>query len=132
MADELKDQRIPIMMAPSEVKAIDDWMFANRIKSRSEAIRRLTNLGINHEPAQVVIDTASDLITRLVERTEITDEFQKYFDALRAYSHANKAYTDSLRIELARRVRDEGVDALKNFPNLTPDDIEKIQKILGA
>ncbi|MFE1601581.1 hypothetical protein [Methylobacterium sp. ID0610] len=46
MADELKDQRIPIMMTPSEVKAVEDWMFANRIKSRAEAIRRLCQLGI--------------------------------------------------------------------------------------
>lgn len=45
MADELKDQRIPIMMSPSEVKAIDDWAFARRIRSRGEAIRQLCRQG---------------------------------------------------------------------------------------
>lgn len=51
MADEeepkaLKDQRIPILMTESEVGAIDDWMFANRIKSRGEAIRRLCRIAL--------------------------------------------------------------------------------------
>lgn len=46
MADELKDQRVPIMMSPSELKALDDWMFANRIRSRGEAIRRLCQVGL--------------------------------------------------------------------------------------
>jgi len=43
---ELKDLRIPIQMSASEVKAIDDWSFENRIRSRSEAIRRLCQLGL--------------------------------------------------------------------------------------
>ncbi|MGB3536823.1 MAG: hypothetical protein WBA42_01550 [Mesorhizobium sp.] len=48
MADEkeLKDQRVPIMMTPSELEAIDDWMFKNRIRSRGEAIRRLCQIGV--------------------------------------------------------------------------------------
>ena len=43
---ELKDQRIPIMMTASELKAIDDWSFENRIRSRAEAIRRLIQVGL--------------------------------------------------------------------------------------
>ncbi|MFN3321486.1 MAG: hypothetical protein ACK43M_22380 [Allorhizobium sp.] len=43
---ELKDQRIPIMMTPSEVESIDDWAFKNRIRSRGEAIRRLCQVGL--------------------------------------------------------------------------------------
>lgn len=49
MADdekELKDQRVVTMMSPSELEAIDDWMFKNRIRSRGEAIRRLCQIGI--------------------------------------------------------------------------------------
>lgn len=38
---ELKDQRIAVMMTKSELNLIDDWMFANRIRSRGEAIRRM-------------------------------------------------------------------------------------------
>lgn len=38
---ELKDQRITVMMKKSELDLIDDWMFANRIRSRGEAIRQM-------------------------------------------------------------------------------------------
>jgi metal-responsive CopG/Arc/MetJ family transcriptional regulator len=38
---ELKDQRVTIMMTKSELALIDDWMFANRIRSRGEAIRQM-------------------------------------------------------------------------------------------
>jgi hypothetical protein len=41
MSDELKTERVTTMMTPSEVKAIDDWAFAQRIRSRGEAIRQL-------------------------------------------------------------------------------------------
>ena len=44
---ELKDQRVPIMMTASELEAIDDWMFKNRIRSRGEAIRRLCQVGLS-------------------------------------------------------------------------------------
>lgn len=34
------------MMSEEELKSIDDWSFANRIRSRGEAIRRLCQIGI--------------------------------------------------------------------------------------
>lgn len=46
MADELKDQRVVTMMSPSDLDEIDNWMFAQRIRSRGEAIRRLCQIGI--------------------------------------------------------------------------------------
>lgn len=46
MADEKKDQRVPVMMTLTEVKAIDDWSFTNRIRSRGEAIRQLVQRGL--------------------------------------------------------------------------------------
>jgi metal-responsive CopG/Arc/MetJ family transcriptional regulator len=51
MQNKLKDQRIPVMMTASEVKAIDDWMFANRLRSRSEAIRQLVAQSLKGIPA---------------------------------------------------------------------------------
>jgi hypothetical protein len=48
MADEEKmNVRVPLMITPSEVAAIDDWSFANRIRSRNEAIRRLIRAGLD-------------------------------------------------------------------------------------
>ena len=47
MADELKDLRIPVMMAATEVAAIDAWRRRqDDLPSRSEAIRRLVELGL--------------------------------------------------------------------------------------
>ena len=47
MADELKDLRVPVMMAATEVAAIDDWRRKQEdLPSRSEAIRRLVELGM--------------------------------------------------------------------------------------
>jgi len=48
---EMKTERITTMMTPSEVKVIDDWAFANRIRSRGGAIRQLIELGLNKAPA---------------------------------------------------------------------------------
>jgi hypothetical protein len=35
------------MMTPEEVDAIDDWSFAHRIRSRGEAVRRLTEMSLD-------------------------------------------------------------------------------------
>ena len=47
MADELKDLRIPVMMGATEVASIDEWRRRQPdLPSRSEAIRRLVELGL--------------------------------------------------------------------------------------
>jgi hypothetical protein len=48
MADsvEPKDQRINVVVSRSELEAIDDWRFTQRIASRSDAIRRLIGIGL--------------------------------------------------------------------------------------
>jgi hypothetical protein len=47
MPDELKDVRIPVMMAATDVAAIDEWRRKQQdLPSRSEAIRRLVQLGL--------------------------------------------------------------------------------------
>jgi hypothetical protein len=47
MADELRDQRIPVMMTASDVAAIDAWRRKQEdLPSRSEAIRRLVEIGL--------------------------------------------------------------------------------------
>src|SRR5262252_2589237 len=44
--EERKTVRIPVLMTPRELSALDDWAFANRVRSRGEAIRRLIEAGI--------------------------------------------------------------------------------------
>jgi hypothetical protein len=50
MSTELRDQRVPLLMTASEVRAVDDWSFARRIRSRGEAIRTLIQLGLQTSP----------------------------------------------------------------------------------
>ena len=47
MTDEQKTERIQLLMTPSEVKAIDDWSFDNRVRNRSEAIRQLLHAALS-------------------------------------------------------------------------------------
>jgi hypothetical protein len=45
-SDCMKDQRIPVMMSADDVAAIDEWRRKQAdLPSRSEAIRRLVELG---------------------------------------------------------------------------------------
>ena len=48
MTDQIKDQRIPVMMSADDVEAIDEWRRKQPIPtpSRSEAIRQLVRLGL--------------------------------------------------------------------------------------
>ena len=47
MDSEPKDQRVPVMMSVSEVKALDAWRRSREdLPSRGEAIRRLIELGL--------------------------------------------------------------------------------------
>jgi hypothetical protein len=50
MADEKKDQRIPIMMSSREVETIDAWRAKQPgVPARAEAIRRLVEKGLARE-----------------------------------------------------------------------------------
>lgn len=42
----MRENRVPVMMSDEELEKIDDWRFARRIGSRSDAIRRLVALGL--------------------------------------------------------------------------------------
>ncbi len=54
MSEELKSERVTTMMTPSELKAVDDWSFQSRIRSRGEAIRRLIQIGLRAAAEAVV------------------------------------------------------------------------------
>lgn len=46
MSDEKRTEKFQLMMTPSEIEAIDDWGFKQRIRTRAEAIRRLCQIGL--------------------------------------------------------------------------------------
>jgi hypothetical protein len=43
---QIKTERVQLLMSEAEVKAIDEWGWQNRIRTRAEAIRRLCVLGL--------------------------------------------------------------------------------------
>lgn len=46
MTREKRTEKFQLMMSPDEIKAIDDWSFRHRVRTRAEAIRRLCQLGM--------------------------------------------------------------------------------------
>lgn len=44
-----REHRVPMMLSTEELDAIDTWRFANRVATRSEAIRRLVQIGILYD-----------------------------------------------------------------------------------
>ncbi|WLR94219.1 hypothetical protein [Shinella zoogloeoides] len=68
---ELKDQRVPLVMSPSELQELDDWMHENRIRSRGEAIRRLCQMGMafdrNYEQIDQALNEVGELIGKYLD-----------------------------------------------------------------
>ncbi|MBB5044034.1 hypothetical protein [Shinella fusca] len=44
--DEIKTERFQMLMDKSTLNAVDDWGFANRVRTRAEAIRKLIRMGL--------------------------------------------------------------------------------------
>jgi hypothetical protein len=112
---ELKDQRVPLLMSQSEVKAIDDWMFAARIRSRGEAIRRLCQIGIVfHRELKPMVAVVTEHIRATVanERPQLSrEEHQKMFQDM-AISLFNAGTVLS---KLDTESTDEAINALINL-----------------
>jgi hypothetical protein len=49
MADLIRGERLQIMLTPEELKALDDWRFAQRMPSRASAVRELLKRGLAAE-----------------------------------------------------------------------------------
>lgn len=47
---EKKDVRIQLVISQSELDALDEWRARHKIWSRSDAIRRLVEVGIKQAP----------------------------------------------------------------------------------
>ena len=69
--EELKSERVQLLMAPSELKAIDDWSFSNRIRSRAEAIRRLCNISLLYDARYSSLEHAIKIVSEALEDPEI-------------------------------------------------------------
>lgn len=60
-AEELKSERLLLMIEPSLIKVVDDYRYDNRIPSRAAAVRELMVKGLNaeNEKAEAAVDAAT-------------------------------------------------------------------------
>lgn len=71
-------ERLHMRISPEEIASIDDWRFANRVGTRSEAVRRLLQIGLRADARSVEIaeatgetfQAASTLWDRILEDLE--------------------------------------------------------------
>lgn len=61
-------KRLQMVITEDELAAIDDWRFANRVSTRSEAIRRLVQLGIQSDVCLDRLNGAEDTLRRILLR----------------------------------------------------------------
>jgi metal-responsive CopG/Arc/MetJ family transcriptional regulator len=47
--DEKRVERLQVMLAANELKALDDWRFSHRMPSRASAVRELLRRGLAAE-----------------------------------------------------------------------------------
>lgn len=77
-----RENRIPIMMSDEELKIVDDWRFDNRVATRSEAVRRLIQIGV------YAIETREKA---LKDRREYQVQLADFAENLLGYLQENKA-----------------------------------------
>ncbi|WP_152048248.1 hypothetical protein [Aureimonas psammosilenae] len=56
---DTETQRLQLKITEEEISAIDDWRFSNRVPSRSEAVRRLVQIGARAHKQLEGIETAT-------------------------------------------------------------------------
>jgi hypothetical protein len=49
MADQVRGERLQIMLSEDELTAVDDWRFTRRMPSRAAAVRELLRRGLAAE-----------------------------------------------------------------------------------
>ncbi len=89
---ENKTQHLHILMAPTEVDAIDEWGFKNRIRTRAEAIRRLCQMALVFEGSRddlveaykaifVASNTAVDAAFKALDGNEVSSDVKAALSA---------------------------------------------------
>jgi hypothetical protein len=99
-----RDNRIPIMMSHEELAAIDEWRFANRVATRSDAIRRLCQIGIGAD--EVVLPKTLSHLDMLTEG--IGGDVQRLFDQIDGKEEPPASVRDGIldAVELLKKVTD--------------------------
>lgn len=126
MSDDKKTLKFQMMMSLSEAEVLDDWMFRNRVRSRAEAIRRLTQIALALEPFvydlqglwQDVQKADSELNTKFLEAWASLDTIPTE-DLLRTLDDAgSKIVPAALELGIHASLMTEVFDAMKSGQNV--------------
>lgn len=80
--DENKTVRFQMLMSPSEAKAIDDWGWEHRIRTRAEAIRRLSERGAKYDELEDIAAKAMRLLSRPHVLAALTEPERHRYEVL--------------------------------------------------
>lgn len=89
-----KSERLHMFISEAELRAIDDWAFANRVRGRSEAVRQLCRIGLGKQ------ERVRDVVTERVIETRTA--VPEHVDALNKVARTLPRYTDAMASLLAR------------------------------
>ncbi len=58
VSEQMRGERLQVMLTPDELSALDDWRFTQRMPSRAAAIRELLRLGLAKEGYEQILGRA--------------------------------------------------------------------------
>lgn len=134
-------QRLQLKISDEELEAIDDWRFANRVPSRSEAVRRLCQMGIaldqivepGGKKAEQVLETSSEMFATINGKPT-----SEHFDIIADWLYANwpAAFSVLVRVVEAGTISDalksgEDIEAALAHAKGERDAFAKLANELG-
>ncbi|TBG03782.1 hypothetical protein [Rhizobium leguminosarum] len=112
--DEQKTERFNMFFSPSEMKAIDDWAWQNRVRSKSEAVRRLVQIGLGFDAeAQKLVDATISAIN------DYETSSRKVVETMGEHSEGDPPWLPAF------------VEAVASMGQTTAEDLGKILQIIG-
>ncbi|NEJ95269.1 hypothetical protein G7039_09145 [Rhizobium leguminosarum] len=111
-----KTERLHMLISPAEIEAIDTWRFKNRVATRADAVRRLTQLALCvDEPLDGIYHQAKAAYVDLFSRTAIPSDAPVLGSHIKAFKalmlgvgsvteQVHRLRGDSKAIDVAREV----------------------------
>lgn len=132
---EQKTERFNMFMSPSEMEAIDEWAWKNRIRSKSEAVRRLVQIGLSaDEAAPHLIRAAEGIDQAITQRVEKIREKIRHDDREKTLLEWRDMVTDNtlIIVDVLKYLHSMNInvfqiasvsEALKNEPELSVEEL---------
>lgn len=121
-------ERLHVKMAGEEIAAIDDWRYENRIPSRSEAVRRLCQMGVMFARFSDFLRTDGANLSEYLATIDRDAPDGETVEMSRSRLHDLRIFTAAASWAAARGMRFSGAEELRS---LIEDD-ERVSRIMEA